>query len=228
MSSPATRRGRSGCWPNRTRWRDVAHLLRDGASPKLFGSVYFQPGSVYYGSPILQGVDITADRVVDVIRRLDGVARAAERIEAPDVVSEPNRFERFAKRRPVAVGCLFLGGCLAALMVLALLLTAVIVPSAIAVWASAASSHALAPPCALVAKENTIHRLVPSAFSDLPGAIKTDLESRGCTIPQTYMESEPHNVIGGNFRQPGQQGLGSPLLEERETRQSSSTGRVRT
>jgi len=105
--------------------QDVAHLLTDGASSKLAGSVYFQPGNVYYGSPILQGV-VTADRVVDVIRRLDGVARAAERIAAPDVVSQPTRFERFAKRRPAAFGCLLLGGCLAALIVLALLLAAAI------------------------------------------------------------------------------------------------------
>lgn len=106
--------------------REVSHLLTDGASPKLAGSVYFFPETLHYGSPILQGADITADRVVEVLQRLDAVAQAAERIEAPYIVSETSPFEGFAKRHPVATAFLLLGGCAGVLMVLGLLLVAVL------------------------------------------------------------------------------------------------------
>ncbi len=47
-------------------------------------------------------------------------------------------------------------------------------------------------------------RLKPSEFSQLPGKIITDLEKRGCTIPQTYFEREKQNVIQGEFKKKGQ------------------------
>lgn len=47
-------------------------------------------------------------------------------------------------------------------------------------------------------------RLSPREFPGLPDAISRDLESRGCTIPQSYAGPRPHNVIQGEFHQPGQ------------------------
>lgn len=47
-------------------------------------------------------------------------------------------------------------------------------------------------------------RLAPREFSQLPRAIVTDLEKRGCTIPQSYMWTKPHNIAHGAFRQKGQ------------------------
>jgi hypothetical protein len=47
-------------------------------------------------------------------------------------------------------------------------------------------------------------RLLPSAFRDLPLAVRADLERRGCTIPQTYATRAPHNVVRGEFSGPGQ------------------------
>jgi hypothetical protein len=47
-------------------------------------------------------------------------------------------------------------------------------------------------------------RLPPSAFSNLPTQLRTDLERRGCTIPQPYGASEPDNVIRGRFTSSGQ------------------------
>ena len=43
------------------------------------------------------------------------------------------------------------------------------------------------------------NRLAPSAFADLPGAVRRDLEQRGCTIPQSYPDSAAHNVVRGTF-----------------------------
>ena len=101
---------------------DVAHLLRDGASPKLMGSVHLSPGEVHYGSPILAAADVTLEKVADSIRRLERIAQAAERIPPPQTTEELGRFERFAKSSPLAAALLFLGGCLALLFVFALLL----------------------------------------------------------------------------------------------------------
>ena len=47
-------------------------------------------------------------------------------------------------------------------------------------------------------------RLKPDAFPELPRVVAEDLERRGCTIPQTYLERGPHNVISGSFREPTQ------------------------
>ncbi len=45
-------------------------------------------------------------------------------------------------------------------------------------------------------------RLPPSAFPALPRPLQARLEQLGCTVPQTYDEPQPHNVIRGHFRNP--------------------------
>jgi hypothetical protein len=47
-------------------------------------------------------------------------------------------------------------------------------------------------------------RLEPRAFSILPKNIVEHLERRGCTIPQAFNDSKPHNVVQGQFRKAGQ------------------------
>lgn len=47
-------------------------------------------------------------------------------------------------------------------------------------------------------------RLSPAAFSQLPKAIRQNLQARGCTIPQSYWTPAPHNVIKGEFAKKGQ------------------------
>jgi len=47
--------------------------------------------------------------------------------------------------------------------------------------------------------ESAIKRLSPSAFPQLPRAIETYLERRECTIPQSFVRAQPHNVVSGNF-----------------------------
>lgn len=42
-------------------------------------------------------------------------------------------------------------------------------------------------------------RLKPEAFTDLPTAVRRDLEGRGCLVPQTYATSVPTNVAVGHF-----------------------------
>lgn len=46
---------------------------------------------------------------------------------------------------------------------------------------------------------SSIVRLAPSAFHDLPGAVTSALEARGCRIPQTSAATAPENVIHGAF-----------------------------
>ncbi len=47
-------------------------------------------------------------------------------------------------------------------------------------------------------------RLPPSAFPELPKAIRFDLERRGCTVPQSFTAVTPENVIQGTFTTSGQ------------------------
>jgi len=42
-------------------------------------------------------------------------------------------------------------------------------------------------------------RLAPSSFKQLPQELIRELERRGCTIPQVWAYSQPHNVIRGEF-----------------------------
>lgn len=51
---------------------------------------------------------------------------------------------------------------------------------------------------------NSISRLSPEAFAELPPEVMRFLESRRCTIPQTPFYTTPHNVVRGYFAQRGQ------------------------
>ena len=52
--------------------------------------------------------------------------------------------------------------------------------------------------------DTATRRLPPSEFSALPNAVRTELDRRGCTIPQVYTGGRPHNVVRGAFRRAGQ------------------------
>lgn len=54
------------------------------------------------------------------------------------------------------------------------------------------------------AAEPEIVRLRPSVFKELPGNIVTELQRRGCTIPQIPYIKKRHNVVRGTFARPGQ------------------------
>lgn len=47
-------------------------------------------------------------------------------------------------------------------------------------------------------------RLKPAAFSRLPKNIVSSLQKRNCTVPQTFGNPAPHNVIRGQFARRGQ------------------------
>ena len=47
-------------------------------------------------------------------------------------------------------------------------------------------------------------RLAPAAFPQLPKDIVQNLAKRGCTIPQSFSDPKPHNVIRGEFARKGQ------------------------
>ena len=47
--------------------------------------------------------------------------------------------------------------------------------------------------------ESESFRFPPEAFTDLPADVIADLERRGCTIPQVWLEAERSNVVRGRF-----------------------------
>ncbi len=49
-----------------------------------------------------------------------------------------------------------------------------------------------------------IRMLPPSAFPELPAAVRADLEKRGCAIPQVFDQITPRNVVRGSFARAGQ------------------------
>jgi hypothetical protein len=46
---------------------------------------------------------------------------------------------------------------------------------------------------------DSIHRLAPAAFRQLPVSVRRDLERRGCLVPQPWNRPTPTNVIRGAF-----------------------------
>lgn len=49
------------------------------------------------------------------------------------------------------------------------------------------------------AAARAIRRLPPDSFPQLPIAIRSALNARSCTVPQSFVEGRPHNVISGRF-----------------------------
>jgi len=49
------------------------------------------------------------------------------------------------------------------------------------------------------AADRATRRLAPSVFRNLPVVVRTELERRGCTIPQPFAATGPANVISGRF-----------------------------
>lgn len=49
-----------------------------------------------------------------------------------------------------------------------------------------------------------IKRLSPDVFIELPSKIVQELKKQNYTIPQSYRENKPHNVISGEFAKKGQ------------------------
>lgn len=52
--------------------------------------------------------------------------------------------------------------------------------------------------------KDSVKRILPAEFKELPTSIAKNLERRGCTIPQAYGVKRKHNVISGNFFRRGQ------------------------
>jgi hypothetical protein len=48
-----------------------------------------------------------------------------------------------------------------------------------------------------------IRHLPVSSFPELPAAVRTELDRRGCLIPQTYEAHRPENVVHASFEKPG-------------------------
>ncbi|SRR6266478_7673090 len=52
--------------------------------------------------------------------------------------------------------------------------------------------------------DSATERLSPTSFRQLPENIAQHLQERGCTVPQSFVGSGPHNVISGQFAKNGQ------------------------
>lgn len=52
--------------------------------------------------------------------------------------------------------------------------------------------------------EKKIVRLEPMMFNELPSEIVKELKTMKCTVPQTYENGKPHNVIYGSFAEKNQ------------------------
>jgi hypothetical protein len=59
-------------------------------------------------------------------------------------------------------------------------------------------------PGAALTSQDDIRRLPPSTFPHLPGRVRSDLERRGCTVPQVWYDTVPRNVVRGHFQRSGQ------------------------
>jgi hypothetical protein len=54
-----------------------------------------------------------------------------------------------------------------------------------------------------IATPYVIHHLPVSSFPQLPAAVQSELNRRGCLIPQTYEAHAPENVIEASLERPG-------------------------
>ncbi len=48
--------------------------------------------------------------------------------------------------------------------------------------------------------DSAVRRLDPGAIPRLPDAVTAALKNRDCTIPQSFITTEPHNVVAGDLR----------------------------
>jgi len=89
-------------------------------------SVYFDPASMHYASPLLQVDDVTTDRVASTLNGLMTLARAADRLPPPALPSTLNAAERLMRDHPymVVIGFFAVGLAVLALGSLVLMVLA--------------------------------------------------------------------------------------------------------
>lgn len=61
--------------------------------------------------------------------------------------------------------------------------------------------HTLHPSTASTPADS-VRRLAPAAFSELPADVQRSLQARDCLIPQSWIRQAPHNVVPGAFTAP--------------------------
>jgi hypothetical protein len=52
-------------------------------------------------------------------------------------------------------------------------------------------------------RQYIVRHLPPSSFPDLPDPVASELNQRGCLIPQTYQAHQPENAVHGSFQRAG-------------------------
>jgi len=85
-------------------------------------SVYFEPNSLHYASPLLQLDDVTASRLEGPVAALEALARAAETVPPPTRPVQETAFSRWMTAHPTAAAGLFLVGAIAVLGAISLVI----------------------------------------------------------------------------------------------------------
>ena len=98
----------------------VAELLRRYAG-RLSGSVYLEPGTLAYGSPLLSGARVEADYVENMLDALETISAACERLPQPSRPMKPSKLRAFAREHPLAAAVTMIGGLLGCLLVVTLI-----------------------------------------------------------------------------------------------------------
>ena len=57
---------------------------------------------------------------------------------------------------------------------------------------------------AATARPQQITSLSPDAFPEVPAAVRSELQRRGCGVPTSYSSRRPENVVRGSFFRQGQ------------------------
>ena len=95
--------------------------LLDRHAGKLAGSVYLEPGTLAYASPILTASMVEASFVEQTLDELETVRDACARIPPPRRALPPSKLRAFTRDRPLAAALLTIGALLGCLGVLGMI-----------------------------------------------------------------------------------------------------------
>lgn len=106
--------------PDALRAIDALTESRSGSGQS--SSVYFEPNSLHYASPLLQLDDVTAARLEGPVAALETLARAAEGVPPPTRPVQVTAFGRWLTAHPIAAAGLLVVGAVAVLGAISLVM----------------------------------------------------------------------------------------------------------
>lgn len=107
----------------------TVHLMREEAKGGRAASVHFAPTSgmslFHFGSALLQGDQVTIERVRDVLMHMQRIVEVAERLPPPPTMPPISAFGRFSEKHPIAIAFAFFGCALLVLGIPAVVVLAI-------------------------------------------------------------------------------------------------------